>query len=181
MLIGITGTNGAGKGTVVKILQEKYGFTHYSVRDILHTELTKQNREITRKSLQDIANELREKFGNDVLVKKILEKNTHKNIIIDSVRTKEGFQYIKKQGGLIIAVDANIVIRFERITKRHSQTDSVSFEEFQKEEQEELNQKTTFSQNLSYCIKNADILLENNGTVQDLEKELAKYENLFKI
>ena len=34
MIIGITGTLGAGKGTVVDFLKEK-GFRHFSVRDYL--------------------------------------------------------------------------------------------------------------------------------------------------
>jgi len=34
MIIGITGTLGAGKGTIVEILKKKW-FGHYSVREFL--------------------------------------------------------------------------------------------------------------------------------------------------
>ena len=41
ILIGITGTLGAGKGTVVDFLIENYGFKHYSVRGFLTEEIEK--------------------------------------------------------------------------------------------------------------------------------------------
>ena len=39
LIIGITGTLGAGKGTVVEYLVEKKGFDHYSVRAFLLKEI----------------------------------------------------------------------------------------------------------------------------------------------
>ena len=36
--IGITGTLGAGKGTIVEYLQKEKGFSHYSVRAFLTDE-----------------------------------------------------------------------------------------------------------------------------------------------
>ena len=35
IVIGITGTIGAGKGTIVEYLVEKKGFLHFSVREFL--------------------------------------------------------------------------------------------------------------------------------------------------
>ena len=35
IIIGITGTLGAGKGTIVEYLVGKKGFKHYSVRELL--------------------------------------------------------------------------------------------------------------------------------------------------
>lgn len=34
-IIGITGTLGAGKGTIVEYLKDKKGFAHFSVREFL--------------------------------------------------------------------------------------------------------------------------------------------------
>ena len=42
VIIGITGTNGAGKGTVVEVLMEKHGFKHYSARGYLTKILNEQ-------------------------------------------------------------------------------------------------------------------------------------------
>ena len=39
LIIGITGTNGAGKGTVVEILEQKHNFRHLSVREFLEESI----------------------------------------------------------------------------------------------------------------------------------------------
>ncbi len=41
MIIGVTGTLAAGKGTIVKLLLEK-NFKHYSVREFLIKEIEKR-------------------------------------------------------------------------------------------------------------------------------------------
>ncbi len=58
MIIGITGTSGAGKGTVVDYLLKK-GFKHYSVRDFLTEEILKRGLEPNRDNMIFVANELR--------------------------------------------------------------------------------------------------------------------------
>lgn len=63
LIIGITGTNGAGKGTVVEYLVKNKGFAHYSVSDYLGKLLKRKNKEINRDNLREIANEIRAKFG----------------------------------------------------------------------------------------------------------------------
>ena len=41
IIIGITGTLGAGKGTIVDYLVQEKGFKHYSVRNYLIKEIEK--------------------------------------------------------------------------------------------------------------------------------------------
>ncbi|HEX3095769.1 MAG TPA: AAA family ATPase, partial [Patescibacteria group bacterium] len=43
IIIGITGTAGSGKGTVVEYLVSKYGFKHYSARGFITEELVRRN------------------------------------------------------------------------------------------------------------------------------------------
>ena len=50
MIIGITGTLGAGKGTIASYLVKEKGFKHFSVREFLNKELQK------RKLLEQIKN-----------------------------------------------------------------------------------------------------------------------------
>ncbi len=180
MIIGITGTNGSGKGEVVNILVKYYGFTHYSIRDVLTQELKKQQREINRETLRDIANQLRKTYTNDILIRKILTQVNSQDCIIESIRNIDEAKYIQNQNGILIAVDAKIRIRYERIIRRHSKTDSVSFEEFQTEELSEYENTNTSSQNLRKCIEMADIKLYNNSTIAELTTQIEKYSKLFK-
>lgn len=61
LIIGITGTIGAGKGTVVDYLTSRYGFKHYSVRKYLTELLQDQGIEPNRDHFTALANSLREK------------------------------------------------------------------------------------------------------------------------
>lgn len=44
-IIGITGTIGAGKGTVVEYLQKVHGFTHFSARSVLNEMIAERKME----------------------------------------------------------------------------------------------------------------------------------------
>ena len=59
IIIGITGTLGAGKGTMVDYLVQKRGFAHFSVRTYLQREMKKRNMPDNRDSMTTLANELR--------------------------------------------------------------------------------------------------------------------------
>ena len=64
IIIGITGTIGAGKGTIVEYLVARKGFEHYSVRAFLLEEIRKRGLPEDRNSMFSIANELRAKNGS---------------------------------------------------------------------------------------------------------------------
>ena len=58
-IIGITGTLGAGKGTVVDFLVSEKGYKHYSVRSFISEEIIKRNLPLNRDSMVVVANDLR--------------------------------------------------------------------------------------------------------------------------
>lgn len=177
LTIGITGTIGAGKGTVVDYLVSQKGFKHYSVSGYLTEELLKQKRANDRNGMREIANEIRTEFGPDYITKILFDKaqNESDNAIIESIRNPKEAEFIKNHGGFLFAVDADQRLRFERICSRGSEKDNVTFEEFKK--QEELESKTIDPnvQNLPKCILMADYKFDNNGSIQDL------YDNVEKV
>lgn len=176
VIIGITGTLGAGKGTVVDYLVNKKSFCHYSVSGYLKEELQKQNREIDRTNMQDIANEIREKFGPDYITKMLFEKAKQKNhdAIIESIRNPKEAEFIKSHNGKLFAVTALQKTRYERIKSRASEKDSVSFKEFQKQEEREMQSTDPNAQNLSKCIEMADFIVNNDGSLENLYEQIEK-------
>ena len=59
-IIGITGTLGAGKGTIVQYLLDNKNFKHYSVRQFLIEELQRRGTKvIDRNAMTLLGNELR--------------------------------------------------------------------------------------------------------------------------
>jgi dephospho-CoA kinase len=171
MLLGITGTDGAGKGTVVNYLVQHKGFVHYSARAIWIDALTKRGEETTRANMRLIANEMREQFGNDFLItyylKKIAEEGTE-NAIIESIRAVSEAEALKKNGGILLAVDAHQELRYTRVQERRSESDKVSFEEFVAHEELETNDPNPHGMQKQKVIAMADYTIVNNGTQEEL-------------
>ncbi|MCX6713904.1 MAG: dephospho-CoA kinase, partial [Candidatus Vogelbacteria bacterium] len=63
MIIGITGTLGAGKGAVVDCLKIK-GFKHYSVTAFITDEIIKRGLPVNRDKMVLVANDLRAQYGS---------------------------------------------------------------------------------------------------------------------
>ena len=66
MIIGVTGFLASGKGVFSNILKQK-GFIVYSCSDEIREECKKRNIELTRDNLQKIGNDLRVKYGSNIL------------------------------------------------------------------------------------------------------------------
>lgn len=182
VIIGITGTIGAGKGTIVEYLVTKKDFTHFSAREFLVEEIKKRGLEINRDSMVLVANDLREKnspsFVADELFKRALESG--QNCVIESLRTPGEIESLKQKGNFtLLAVDADPKIRYERIIGRSSSTDNVSFEKFLADEAKEMDSTDPNKQNLRKCIEMADFKIDNNGTIEDLNYKLEEiYEQI---
>ena len=175
IIIGITGTIGAGKGTLVEYLVEKKDFVHYSVRGFLIEELNKRNILVNRDTMVLLANELRERNSPSYIIDCLYEqaKQSGKDAVIESIRTSGEVESLrKKENFCLLAVDADPEIRYKRIVKRNSETDHITFEEFLSNEQREMISTDPNKQNLSKCIEMANCLLTNNGTIDELYKQL---------
>ncbi len=182
MIIGITGTLGAGKGTVVDFLKQK-GFEHFSVREYLNAKLKLKGLPLNRDNQADLANELRTTHSPSFIVEQLLEKAKAEaeNVIIESIRSVAEAKLIK-QGGILLAVDADPKIRYTRITARKSETDKISYQKFLEQEKREMFSTNPYEQNLSECIKMADFVLENNETIEVLNEKMKEiYPRILKV
>src|SRR5215510_7556709 len=86
MLLGLTGKNAAGKGEVAAYLRDR-SFYYLSLSDVLREELESKGIPVTRDTLIITGNDLRERFGPDILARLTLKKvDPNRNYIIDSIR-----------------------------------------------------------------------------------------------
>jgi len=176
-VIGITGTLGAGKGTIVEYLTQKKGFLHYPVRGFLIEELKRRELPVNRDSMTSVANELRAKYSSsyitDQLYQKASQNNT--NAVIESIRTPGEVEALRQKGKFILfAVDADPEIRYRRVQARKSETDDISREIFQENEKREMNSTDPNKQNLKRCIEMADFVFYNNGSIKQLHEQVEK-------
>lgn len=176
MIIGITGTLGAGKGTVVEFLKRK-GFVHYSVREFLTEEILKRGLEVNRDNMIMVANDLRMKYGSSYIVEELYRKASEKggNVVIESIRCPGEVDALRGKSGFVLwAVDADVESRYSRIVGRGSSTDGVSFQDFVRQEESEMSNADPTKQNLSRCIEMADHVFRNDWTIAELEGKVAK-------
>ncbi len=174
MIIGLTGTLGAGKTEVARILESK-GFTRFSARDIITDELVKIGLEPNRDNLVNMGNQLREKNSPSYLAEKMFEKAQQKggDCVLESLRALGEVDALRKKGNFIlVSVDADPEIRYRRIYSRKSETDKISFEQFLKDEYREMDSDDPNKQNLRACIDKADVGILNNWTLEELENEI---------
>lgn len=179
LIIGITGTLGAGKGTVVEYLKKKYGFAHFSVRDFLKEEVAKRGMPQNRDSYTTVANDLRAQHSPSYIVDQLylraasLQDPDIKGAVIESVRTPGEIDSLQSKGDFQLwAVDADAKIRYQRAVLRNSETDHVAFETFVSNEQREMSSSDPNKQNLAECIRRAAHVLNNDGTLQQLHAQV---------
>jgi dephospho-CoA kinase len=175
-IIGITGPAGAGKGVIVDYLKDK-GFNHFSVRAFITEEILARGMAVNRENMVLVGNELRQKYGTSYCVDELYKRaqKNKKNAIIESIRTEGEVESLRKKSNfMLLAIDADMKLRYERIKKRNSETDKVTFEEFKKQEDIEYANKDKNKQNIKVVMHMADYTLENNGSLEELYLKIDK-------
>jgi dephospho-CoA kinase len=170
-LIGLTGTNGAGKGEAAAYFMAK-GYAHFSLSDIIRDELRERGEPASRDNLIRTGNELRARFGPDILARRTIDKVGGGRAVIDSIRNMGEIEYLRRQEGFVLlAIDAPIVLRFERVAVRGRDESAADLEAFKKKEGEERAGGTT-AQQLQACMAAADRLIINDGTILEFHRKL---------
>lgn len=177
IIIGITGTIGAGKGTIVDYLVKNKGVIHFSAReDVINKEIEKRGLPITRDNMVLVANDLRKNYGPSYVAEELFKmaQNSPKSCVLESLRTVGEIKSLKKKGKFyLFAVDAKQKTRYDRIQIRNNaQSDNVSLEKFIEQEETEMKSDDPNKQNLMKCISMADYTLDNNGTFEDLYRQI---------
>ena len=175
-IIGLTGRNSSGKGTVANILQNR-SFAYHSLSDTLRDELRRRGMDESREALTKLGNELRESRGPGVLADLMIENIVLPgNHIVDSVRNPFEAESLareyEKHSFHLISVDAKPEIRFERLKKRDRSGDSTTWDLFLAQEALEESSENPNRQQLFQTMKKADFSIDNSGTLGDLEQNI---------
>lgn len=174
-IIWITGPQAAGKWAIVDYLVNTKWFSHYSVRWFLTKEIEKRWLPLDRDSMREIANELRANYWSSYITDQLFlqAQQSGKNAIIESVRATWEVESLKKNSDFILlAVNADQKLRFERAIARKSASDFVSFEKFKEQERLESENSDPSKQNINACIAMADYVINNDWDIDNLHKQL---------
>ncbi len=171
MKIGLVGQNGAGKSAVCTILKKK-GFHAISLSDAVRVAATAQGLELSRENLIATGTALKAKFGPDILAKQSVDAMSEfTDVVFDSVRLPEEALFLKKQGALLIGIEAPLDIRYARIRSRKNSTDNVTFEVFKAQDEGELNGASQ-GQNIGATLSLCDHKIDNKYGLDWLIEQL---------
>ncbi len=172
-LIGLTGTNAAGKGEAAAFFRQR-GFAYFSLSDVIRDELKCKGLDLDRNNLIRTGNALRQQFGSDVLARRVLEKVTGDSVI-DSIRNPDEIEFLRRHDDFtLLAIDAPLELRFERARKRGRNESALTLEEFQAKENEERTDDPA-GQQLTQVMRMADHIILNDSTLQEFHRKLEAF------
>lgn len=189
VVIGITGTLGAGKGTVVDYIVSKLHFKHFFGTRFPDRGNRENGTAVNRDSMTETANRLRAEHGASYIVDQLFEQAVaeKQNAIIESVRATAEIESLRKKAEadpnrrfLLLSVDAPIDTRYHRIVSRGSATDHVDFDTFRANEAREMNNADPTKQNLSACMAMADAAIDNSGSLAYLHAQIDEILSAYK-
>ncbi len=176
--VGVVGQIACGKGVLVDYLIKKLGFASFSLSSIIHDELRKKRiKEFTRKTLQDMGDELRRSSGDEVLARRAVEvlKGQKKDrVVIEGIRNPGEIEYLKKNPNFVlIGVKANREFRFKRLLQRSKPWDPKNWNDFVKVDRRDLgvDQKES-GQQVGKCLAYCGYVLTNNKDQKDFQRKI---------
>ncbi len=177
MIIGLTGSFGAGKGWVADYLSTKKGFAHFSARTFIIAEITKRGLPIDRDSMTVVANDLRKNNGPTYIFEQLVQmaKDHGGDCVVESIRAVAEAKYLKEQGGVVLGIDALPEIRYERIKQRGSETDNVSFTKWREQEIRESNPDDPTKQDIFGALNESNLVIKNDGDTEELARNIESF------
>jgi dephospho-CoA kinase len=174
-VIGIVGPMASGKETVAQILKDNFGIAYFKISDNLKRLAAAQGVKppYARKLLGDISLKLVDQLGagaNIQLTHKIIQ--TQRALIKMQGATIVGIKHISEAeklkeipGSLLVAITAPQPLRYERALHREDAEDESFYDRF-------LKRDATEAAEIEPIFALADIIIENNGTPEELEKQV---------
>ena len=186
MILGITGSSGAGKSTVCEILAKKYNMKIINADKIA--------RELSKKGTRYIA-DIIEKFGKNIVDENgdLKRKKLAEIIYLDPVKREElnscTFKYIKEEikkqirqteENRDIAIDAPLL--FESgldkicdrvigvVCKKEIQLDRIVARD--NVDYDHANMRLDAQQDDEFYRKNCDMIIENNYDIENIERQI---------
>lgn len=178
IVICLVGPIAAGKGTVDEILQ-KDGFAPYTFSDGIKEEIKKRGMEINRFSLNQVSNEMRQNQGSDYWARvcaEAIDREGHEKVVVDGARNPHEIEFLKdKYGAKVIGITADQNLRYRRLLARRRINENLTLEQFKELDDRENTQTDDNAQKINESMKLADLVINNDGSVEELKFKVEKF------
>ena len=171
-IIAFAGMPFSGKTEAVKIAKNMK-FPVVRMGDMVWDEVNNRGLKLNNKNVGTIANQMREKHGQDIwalkTINKIKSMGKIESIIIDGIRNIEEIDTFKRELGknfVVVAVETSDKTRQKRALKRGRKDDSKDIKKVKERDQRELRW------GLGSAIASADIVVSNEGSIDGFRKHI---------
>jgi dephospho-CoA kinase len=165
-VIAISGMPGAGKG-VASDAARNLGLEVLVLGDVIREETERRGLEPTPKNVGSVMLQVRKDEGPAVVAKRLLPKiegSPSSIVVVEGVRSEDEIRELKSKFEVItVGIHASPKTRFQRLLTRGRSDDPKSWDTFYERDSRELNV------GLGHVIALADILLINEGTIDELQ------------
>lgn len=170
IVIGFVGLPGSGKSTALE------GITQFgpivTMGDIVRNEVKSRGQEINSITLGNMAKELRDKFGPDIIAKKCIDLIKSKEdpiIFVDGIRSMHEVELFRQHWEFpIIAIICEDSTRHARLIERGRSDDSMNQELIKERDIREMG----FG--VGHVIESAEYRVENKFDKEDLKQQVNK-------
>ena len=162
---------GSGKTAAVKVAMDR-GIQVLRMGDAVWNEVKRRGLPLEAKVVGKVAAEMRETDGQDIWARRTMKMvdPDAKLVVIDGVRSKAEIDVFKDAMGhdfILVYIQCPDALRMERVIKRGREDDTVTEEDFRARDKREL------SWGLGEVLKEADVIISNTGTKQELRLNVA--------
>jgi len=168
IILGVSGEIASGKDTVGKYIAEKYGAATIRFSQPLRDTLDRLHLEQNRENMARLSLHLRKAFGEDIFSKVILAeagKSQGDLVVVDGVRRASDIIHLEAEEHFyFVYVETSPEARYERLIKRHQNTDDTTKTEVQFGKDALLETETQ----ISALKERADFVIDNDGTLEEL-------------
>ncbi len=174
MIVGLTGRNGSGKGTVAKWFEDR-GFHFRSLSDAIRGYLRDRGLDVSRDNLIAGGRRLRSEGGPGVLAERTLKALPYgRPAVIDSIRNPAEVEVLRGRADFVLLeITADERVRYDRMVARNRGGDARSFDEFRRHEQAELSSTDSAAQQLHTTAELRDLEVPNDSDIEALHARLA--------
>src|SRR3989344_4028184 len=172
-IIALVGDIGSGKGAAADYLEQKHGFHKHTVSDYIRSEARERKIKPTRKNLEKLSAQLRQRFGPQYFIKKVIsriEKDKDQKVVIDGIRLASDIHFLKKHFSkniVFVFITASSKIRFWRMRSRARPGDPKTWHAFLNLEEREEHEF-----HLSRVFRRTDVTIKNEGNLKELHGKL---------
>jgi dCTP deaminase len=178
LILGVVGTLVSGKSEITERLIMDRGFLHLSLATIVREETKRRGLPTTANNLQNVGNSMRQTYGSAVLVHRLRPRMEAmpggSYLVLTGIKNIVEVRELRKWPNFVLlAVDASPEARFDRARQRGRPGTPDTEAEFRVlDERDRGIGEMEWGQQVDACIEEADFVLDNNSSLDELHERL---------